>query len=96
MSRKRASEITVLAFMKAVYPDAGHLALGSFSEETVLGDARLRIDGLCTEITKLRRTLQQIMGELMSGRPDGAYEGAKNAWEGNFHLNEDPEDGKDC
>ena len=47
MSKKRASEATVSAFIKAVYPEFTELAIASNGEEEILRDAT-------AELTRLR------------------------------------------
>lgn len=50
---KHATEADIAAFMEAVYPGAGQLALGSFCEQAVLHDAMECINALRKQVSEL-------------------------------------------
>lgn len=47
-------------FMEAVYPGAGHLALGSFNEQKALTDATERIQTLETALAAAQREIERL------------------------------------
>lgn len=70
MSKKRASEETVNAFMKAVYPEYTELCIASNGEEDILRDAT----DLITELRN-RRTpdVAKLLGLLQEARQQIEY-----------------------
>jgi hypothetical protein len=62
----------IMTFMRAVYPDAPHLALASFNEKKVLTDASERIAALELANRELIGLLAEARGAVLKRRIDAA------------------------
>jgi len=71
MSKKRASEATVSAFIKAVYPEFTELAIASNGEEEILRDATAeltRLRALAARAEDLEGMASVIFGHMFPDR----------------------------